>query len=199
MEELHDEPDGATQLEPDERDGLRLKHITTRSELNEVEQANISIAIEWLDRSRNHDILSEQWLRNLHTKMFGEVWSWSGRFRTSEKNISVSPYEIGPKLRELLDDTKYWIQNNTYTPLEIAARFHHRLVQIHLFPNGNGRHARIAADELLSRVLNHSPINWDGDGDLNKENERRNSYISALRNADSSDYEALLKFVAPKD
>ena len=130
-----------------------------------------------------------------HRRLFGDVWKWAGTFRLTEKNIGVDPIQIGVQLRMLLDDARYWADHKTYPPLEAAARFHHRLVQIHCFPNGNGRHARIMTDEYLRRRFDHPPIDWAAGQDLMQENERRDEYIAALRAADAHDYDPLLKFV----
>ena len=131
------EPDGATPLDPDDMAGLKFRHVTTRGELNELEQANITNGLYWLDRTRKRDVLHAVWIRELPRRLFGEVWRWAGKFRLTEKNIGVDPADIAPQLVRLLGDVRYWAQHETYSPLEAGARFHHRLVQIHLFPNGN--------------------------------------------------------------
>lgn len=190
-----DYPEGATPLDPDEMEGLKLKHITTRSELDRWEQDNIADAMAWLDRrKKTTDILTEDFIRNLHVKMLSKVWKWAGSFRRSDKNIGVDWYMIPIELKHLLGDVRYWIENNTYKPDEIAARFHHRLVYIHLFPNGNGRHARLMADVLLTDILNQEPFSW-GDANLNKDGDVRRQYIDALRAADNQEYIHLIKFV----
>jgi Fic-DOC domain mobile mystery protein B len=189
------EPDGATPLDPDERQGLKFSHVTTRGELDALEQANIESGLLWLARRRKTDILTDTFICELHERLFGEVWKWAGTFRKSEKNIGIDPTEIHVQLRILLDDVRYWHEHRTYKPLEAAARFHHRLVQIHPFPNGNGRHSRIAADLLLEEVFGHPPIDWAAGADLQKMNERRGQYIAALRAADAGDYGPLLRIV----
>jgi len=188
-------PDGATPLDSDELNGLKFLHITTRGELDHLEQANIQSGMSWLARSKGKDILNEQFARKLHLKLFGEVWSWAGKFRLTEKNIGIDPVQISIKLRELLDDVTFWVEHKTYDPLEAAARFHHRLVSIHPFPNGNGRHARLYADALLEKIYGVAPIDWSGGYDLQKMNDRRQDYISALRAADAGKYELLFEFV----
>ena len=190
-----EEPDGATPLDPDEREGLRFRHITTRGELNELEQANIQNGLLWLGRRRGGEVLDERFMRELHRRLFGEVWNWAGEFRRTEKNIGVDPLVIAVELRKLLDDARYWAVNVTYAPLEAAARFHHRLVAIHLFANGNGRHARIAADTYLEKRFGHPRIDWTEGQDLLQVNRRREAYIAALRAADGGEYGPLLAFV----
>ena len=189
------EPDGATPLDPDEREGLRFRHVTTRGELNELEQANVQNGLLWLARRRKGDVLSERFMRELHRRMFGDVWRWAGAFRQTEKNIGIDPLHIAVELRKLLDDARYWATNGTYAPLEAAARFHHRLVAIHLFANGNGRHARIATDLYLEEYFDHPPVDWAAGHDLLHTNGRRDAYIAALRAADAGEYRALLEFV----
>jgi len=188
-------PDGATPLDPDELEGLKFKHISTRSELDQLEQAAITEGMTWLSNQKNPDVLSEAFVRKLHKKLFGAVWKWAGTFRKTEKNIGVDPFQITVQLRNLLDDAKYWVENEVYPPKELAARFHHKLVYIHPFPNGNGRHARIMADALLTKLLNESVINWAGGYKLESMNKRRDEYITALRAADGHDFKALLEFI----
>ncbi len=187
--------DGATPLDPNELGGLKFKHITKRGELDHLEQANIQQGLDWLARKKGIDILSEQFIKELHLKLFGEVWCWAGKFRTTERNIGIDPLQISVQLRLLLDDVKFWIENKTYPPLEIAARFHHRLVFIHPFPNGNGRHARIMTDILLTRILDHEPVNWSGGYNSQKMSEQRSNYIDALKSADQNDIQPLIDYI----
>lgn len=191
-----DAPDGATPLDPDELEGLKLPHIETRGELDQVEQQNIQEGYNWLARQRKYkDFVSEVFLKALHKNLLGSVWSWAGQFRKSEKNIGIDPLHISVELRNLLDDAKFWIDNNTYSREEFAARFHHRLVKIHPFPNGNGRHARIMTDVILEKELGVEPINWGADS-LITDGEHRDRYINALRAADKNDYRSLIEFVS---
>jgi len=82
---MFEEPVGATPLDPDEIKGLKFKHLTTRGELNELEQVNIQQGLRWLQRRRTGDVLTDEFTRNLHLRLFGDVWSWAGRFRQTEK------------------------------------------------------------------------------------------------------------------
>ncbi len=189
------EPDGATPLDPDEKEGLRFTHITTRGELDQLEQANIVEGLQWLKKKKNTDVLSEGFVRNLHKRLFGQVWKWAGSFRQTEKNIGVDPIQIAIQLRQLLDDARYWIEHKTYPPMELAARFHHKLVLIHPFPNGNGRHARIMADAILTKLMDEPAIDWAGGYKSEAMNARRNEYLAALKAADGHDFSELLKFI----
>jgi Fic-DOC domain mobile mystery protein B len=154
----------------------------------------VASGLAWLERSRTSDVLTDDFARNLHKKLFGEVWRWAGTFRRTEKNIGIDPLYIGVQLRGLLDDARYWLDHDIYAPLEAAMRLHHRMVYIHPFPNGNGRHARIMADALLTKMYGHNAIDWAGGYDLQKMNERRAQYLTALRAADAGDYAPLLAF-----
>ena len=185
-------PPGATPLDADELACLIPKHITTQGELNEWEQLNILQGEAWARKHRK-DILDEVFVRQLHEKMFGETWSWAGTFRKTDKNIGVDSHHIGVRLRDLLNDVRYQIEHATYPPDEIATRFHHRLVVIHPFPNGNGRHARMMAD-LLVQKLGQPRFTW-GSKSLSETTETRDRYITVLRAADHGDYQPLLAFV----
>ena len=184
--------DNSTPLTEEEKQQLKAKWITTRAELNELETKGIADAEIWLLKNKK-DILNETFIKNLHKKMFGDIWKWAGSFRTTERNIGVAPYEIQPKLRILLEDVKFWIDNQTFSSKEIAIRFHHRLVQIHPFPNGNGRISRLMAD-LLMKQFGLPALNW-GSGNLTEISELRKEYISSLREADSGNYTLLLSFI----
>ena len=184
--------DASTPLEYEERADLIPSYITLRHELNEAEQANILEAEDWAFK-RKREMLDEEFLKRLHKRMFGRVWRWAGKFRKTERNIGVDAHRIQVDLRQLLDDCRYWIENSSYSADEIAARFHHRLVFIHPFPNGNGRHARLATDLLLTR-LGHPGFSW-GLVNLINPGETRQTYVAALRAADNYDFRPLLDFV----
>ena len=187
-----EEDDASTPLTAEEREGLIPSYVTLRRELNEAEQANILEAEQWAF-SRKRNVLDEHFLTDLHKRMFGRVWRWAGKFRHTERNVGVDPYRIATDLRQLLDDSRYWIEHNTYPLDEISARFHHRLVYIHPFPNGNGRHARLATDLLLVE-LGQSRFSW-GRTSLVNPGETRHAYVAALRAADGWDIRPLLEFV----
>ncbi len=185
---------GQTSLDPGDLDGLKQPYVTMRGQLDQLEQANIQDALIWLGRQRSPDVLADKFVRKLHQKMFGEVWSWAGMYRQTEKNIGIDPRQIAISLRDLFDDVRFWLEHETYPPMEIALRFHHRLVYIHPFANGNGRCARIMADTLLQKTLSAAPVNWRGGYQWQAINERRDQYIAALRAADAGDYSALFEF-----
>lgn len=189
---LGEQGDASAPLAEEEREQLIPSYITLRSELNEAEQANILDAEEWAF-ARKRDVLDERFLTDLHKRMFGRVWRWAGTFRRSMKNIGIDAYRIPQELRQLMDDCRYWIEHETYEPDEIAARFHHRLALIHPFPNGNGRHARLAADLLLV-ASGQLRFTW-GRVNLVDASKTRGSYIAALNAADKQDIGPLLEFV----
>jgi Fic-DOC domain mobile mystery protein B len=187
--------DGQTPLSEEEKEGLLIKSITTHGELNEQEQLNIEEAIKWIinTKFKKDKILTEKFIKSLHKKMFGNVWSWAGKFRTSEKNIGVQWIRIGTDLRMLLDDTHYWIDNGTYPPEEIAIRFKHKLVTIHCFPNGNGRHSRIMADLIIESIFGRKIFSWN-QSNMVKADETRKEYIRSIKEGDKGDINPLIKF-----
>ncbi|MDX8385764.1 MAG: mobile mystery protein B [Gallionella sp.] len=183
---------GDTPLDADELACLIPKHITTQGELNEWEQMNIVQGEAWARRQRK-EILDERFVRQLHKQMFGETWSWAGNFRNSDKNIGIEWQQVGVKLHNLLQDVLYQIKHATYSPDEIATRLHHRLVVIHPFPNGNGRHARLMADQLIQK-LGQLRFTW-GSKSLSDATETRTRYIEALQAEDGGNIQPLLAFV----
>ena len=189
-------PPGATPLDADELASLIPGHITTQGELNEWEQLNILQGEAWAAKTRR-EILNEGFLRQLHKQMFGETWRWAGAFRKSDKNIGVDWLCIGVELKKLLDDVRFQVEHGSFPVDEIAVRFHHRLVAIHPFPNGNGRHARLVADLLVQR-LGQPRFTWGrralADTTLVDATDMRRDYIVALQAADARDYTLLLAF-----
>ncbi|WP_047545050.1 mobile mystery protein B [Psychroserpens sp. Hel_I_66] len=190
-----DYKDGQTPLDEEEKEGLKIKSITTQGELDEFEQLNIEKAVEWTIHSKFKlkKILTEKFVKDLHKKMYDDVWKWAGEFRKTEKNIGIPWTQIGIELKNLLDDTKYWIDNNTFPPEEIAIRFKHRIVSIHCFPNGNGRHSRMMADIIMESIFRNEIFSWH-QSNMVKANETRNQYIKALREADKGNLKQLIEF-----
>lgn len=196
LDNIQYEP-GQTPLDPDEKDELLIPTVTTHAELDEVEQRNIEEAIRWtLERRKRFtvkEVLSEQFVMELHKRMLGDVWRWAGSFRNSNKNIGVDKYQISIDLRVLLDDCQYWIDNKTFADDEIAVRFKHRIVSIHCFANGNGRHSRLMADVIIEKVFGKPVFTW-GSQDLIHNGIFRTSYLTALREADKGNIEPLIQF-----
>lgn len=187
--------DGQTPLDEEEKEDLRIKSITTQRELDEFEQLNIEKAVEWTIHTslKAEKILTEKFIKDLHKKMYGDVWKWAGEFRKTDKNIGINWPLIGIELKNLLDDTNYWIEHKTYSPEEIAIRFKHRMVAIHCFPNGNGRHSRLMADIMMEAVFGKAIFSWHT-SNMVKADETRKKYISALKEADNGNMSPLLTF-----
>jgi Fic-DOC domain mobile mystery protein B len=189
-------PPGATLLTAEQLKGLRNPFITTHAELNRAEQANIVRARVWARTARSivmPEMLSRDFLEELHRRMYRDVWTWAGRQRAVDTNIGVDFPKIGVELRILFDDARYWFDHRTYPPIEYAVRMHHRLAFIHPFPNGNGRLARFYADLVLTHHFKQDRLTWGG-GQLGNEDPRRTQYIEALRAADRHDYISLIEF-----
>ena len=187
---------GQTPLDEEEKVGLKISLITTNGELNEFEQHNIEQAIFWtLEKKINEQkLFTEQFVKELHKKMFGDVWKWAGQFRKTEKNIGIESWKITTELKILLDDVHFWILHKTYSEDEIAIRFKHRIVSIHCFPNGNGRHSRLIADLISEKIFNKKPFTWGQTSSLSDESNPRLMYLKALKNADKGDFNDLIIF-----
>lgn len=181
-----------TPITEEERADLIPSYITLREELNEAEQINIAQANRWLARARGFDILTDDTIRGLHKRMFGDVWKWAGVYRKTPRNIGIDAYRIPTEVRQLVDDVRYWVEHKTYSPDEIAVRFSHRLVSIHPFPNGNGRLSRLVADILVMQ-LGQPRFTW-GRANLIDAGETRKAYVLALQAADQNDMAMLFAF-----
>ncbi|RCS21669.1 mobile mystery protein B [Phyllobacterium salinisoli] len=186
-----DDDEANTPLTAEEREQLIPSYITLRHELNEAEQVNIGEGLRWA-MSRKRDVLDQEFLNELHRRMFGKVWRWAGQYRMTARNIGVDAYRIAMDVRQTIDDARYWVAHGTYPPDEIAVRFSHRLVAIHPFPNGNGRFSRLVGD-LLARQLGRPPFSW-GRTNLIDAGETRVRYVAALQAADNHEIEPLLAF-----
>ncbi len=154
--------DGQTPLDEDEKEGLRIKTISTRGDLDEFEQQNIEKAVEWtLGRKlKASTIFNESFVRELHRRMYGDVWKWAGEFRKSNKNLGKDKEQIGAWLKQLNDNALYWIGSKTYSEDELAIRYKHEIVSIHCFPNGNGRHSRLIADVIVNCIFGKPVFTW---------------------------------------
>jgi len=186
---------GQTPLEEEEKEGLLIKHITTKRELDEFEQQNIEKAIEWVITRKFtiENVLNEGFILDLHKRMFGDVWSWAGKFRTSNKNIGVDKLLISTSLFQLNENCKYWIQNNTFMPDNIAIEYKHQIVKIHPFANGNGRHSRLMADIIIEKFLGGEIFTW-GKVSLIQKSDKRTKYIDSIKVADKGDIKPLIEF-----
>ena len=186
---------GQTPIEEEEKEELKIKTISTRGELNEFEQANIEKAIEWSLKTNPsyNKILTIDFIIEVHKRMFDQVWGWAGKFRKTNKNIGVDKYQIPLELTKLIDDCRYWIENKVYPEDEIAIRLKHRLVEIHPFPNGNGRHSRLCADILISKGLKKEIFTW-GSKNITDKGDTRTEYLNAIYEADKENLKPLLVF-----
>lgn len=187
--------DDATPISADEQPAL-IPSITTRAELNQVERLNINAARVWAMRRavlRRPDLLSDVFARELHRRMFNRVWSWAGRYRTTEKNLGWEVHRLAEGVRNTFDDARAWFEFSTYPLPEIAVRLHHRLVLIHPWPNGNGRHARLMADIVIA-ANGGAELTWGAKRDLTATGEVRRCYIDAVRAADEGDFGPLIAF-----
>ena len=175
------EGDGHTPLGDDDIDGLIPTYITTRGELNAAEQDNVAHALTLASPSRPDQVLDHVYLRRLHKQMFGDVWNWAGQYRPREMSIGIDPVTIPMAVVDLCEDARLWMKAPGEEDLA-ASRFHHRLVLIHPFRNGNGRHARRAADVLLISA-GIDAFTWGANADLMPD-DLRSRYLASLRNAD---------------
>ena len=188
---------GNTPIDLDELAEL-IPTISTQQELNELESKNITEAHEWAFSQRRlkvRDPLAEPYVRELHKRMFDQVWKWAGEYRKKEKRPGVLVHQIREELPKLLADARLWIDQKTYADYdEVAIRLHHRLVWIHPFPNGNGRHARLLAD-VVAVKLGGTEFSW-GSRTLVEAGPARDEYMRCLRLADDNldNIQPLLKF-----
>jgi Fic-DOC domain mobile mystery protein B len=187
--------DGDTPLTPEEQRDL-IPSISTRAQLNEIEQLNIHSARLWAMRPRalaRPDLLSDGFGRELHRRMFNQVWRWAGKYRTTERNLGWEVHRIAEGVRNAFDDAHSQLLHTSYPLHEVAVRLHHRLVAIHPWPNGNGRHSRLVADIVVA-ARSGEPLTWGAGANLVAAGEIRARYLAAVRAADRQDFGPLLNF-----
>ncbi len=185
---------GQTPLDPEQMRGLKIKTIATQEQLNEFEQANINEALSWLNSKRKiKSVLATDFIIQVHHRMLGLDSNWARQFRRNETNLGVDWTKISVELKQLVDDANFWVTYKTYLPEEIAIRFKHRVVSIHCFPNGNGRHSRIMADLICIHVFGLKKFSW-GQSSLVEPSAQRTVYLKALKLADEGDFSELIKF-----
>ena len=182
-------------LSEEEKAGLIIDYAIDREGVYGLEQLNIEKAVLWTFGKRidQTQLFSESFVNRLHHRMYGQIWKWGGTYRTSERNIGIEFYRIPQQLKVLLDDALYWYEHQTYNPVELAIRFKHRLVSIHCYPNGNGRHSRLMADLIVEKLYSKKVFSWGGSS-LVRDDEKRRLYIDALRKADNGDFNDLTAF-----
>jgi Fic-DOC domain mobile mystery protein B len=184
-----------TALGPEEQLDL-IPSLSTRAELNEAERANIHAARVWAMRPRTlkrSDLLTDAFARELHKRMFNQTWRWAGRYRKTEKNLGWEVARITEGMRNAFDDARAWMEFSTYSLYEAAVRLHHRLVVIHPWPNGNGRHSRLIADVMIAASKGEE-LTWGSRGNLVAIGDARRRYIEAIQQADAGIFEPLLAF-----
>lgn len=183
--------DGATPLDPDEAEGL-IPELETQKQLNEWEHANILKAYPWAFGRAGLRVFDMEFALELHRRMFDETWKWAGTLRRSDKNRGVHWPTILDRLRDVLDNAAYWRAHKTFPLDEAAVRFHHQLVWVHPFPNGNGRFSRLMAEILIANE-NAAPFTW-GSADPTIQARARDLYLAALHDADGGKFASLLSF-----
>lgn len=186
--------EGQAHLDEEELGGLKIGDLNTILAIKELEDKGIAKTVAWTEKNyfKAERIFTEAFIKEIHKRMFGEVWNWAGKFRLSNKNLGVDKIKISSEIKQLISNTRFWIEDETYTPDEIAVRFAHRLMQIQCFPDGNARHARIMTDVILEHLLNHEIFTWGEsipDPDKNRE-----TFLDVLRKADKGKMDELLKF-----
>lgn len=186
---------GQTPIDENEKAGLLIETISTHNDLNEFEQQNIEEALHWVfgKKLKPKEVFTEKFIRNVHKRMFGKVWAWAGSYRKTDKNLGIDKVQIPLALKVLCDDALYWVANETFSPEEIAIRFKHRIVSIHCFSNGNGRHSRLMGDIIIENLFGSVPFSW-GSNKISNGNNPRDAYLKAVKSADQGDYGPLLEF-----
>lgn len=178
---------GETPLPHDELSALLpeaavvLGAAATRADVYDLEQAlqahlEDEIMLAAIDGSLPLDeLLTDHFVRDLHSRLYGPVWEWAGKLRRLELNIGVAPERIAVELRESLETIAYrWEHTEDWSAHELGIAVHAELVRIHPFVDGNGRATRFLADLVFAAAQDPTVSRYDWD--LNKP-----AYIELLR------------------
>ena len=173
-------------------EGITIKGKPLKDHL---EAKNHYEALEYLyslvekDNSQN---ISEYLIRNLHKLVTAETdKEWAGNYRNS--NVIIVGSEHTPpdafEVSIVMGDLIKWLRGNQKKlhPIELAAIFHHKLVFIHPFFDGNGRTARLAMNLLLMQKSYPMAVMLKND---------RKKYYQTLSRADEKDYAPFVRFIA---
>lgn len=151
----------------------------------------LAFLYDLIDKDKKHT-LSEQLIRSLHQLIVSDTdKEWAGRYRNSAVMITGADYtppeamEVPKLMRQLIEWTRK--EKQKLRPVELAAIFHHKLVHIHPFFDGNGRTARLAMNIFLLQAGFPLAIVLKND---------RKKYYRMLSMADKGNYEPLVRFVA---
>jgi len=195
MTNLFSQPTGASPITDEQKEGLLQKWISTQAQLNQIEKDNILLAQQWLfnTRQKNADFADFNFLSKFHKKMFNNVYSWAGDIRTTQSNIGDSTHLIRQNTHSLKLDIQAWIENDSYSQDEIAVRYHHQLVCIHPFANGNGRLSRLMADYINEQIFDNQPFSWGADN-LYIDGTARSKYLHAIYEANRNRIDCLVNF-----
>ena len=136
--------------------------------------------------------LSEKVVRELNGIVMHDIdREWAGRYRNSNVIIGGTSHtppeaiEVPTLMHELI---KWTIkEGQKLHPIELAAIFHHRLVSIHPFFDGNGRTTRLAMNIILLRAGYPLVV-------ILKNDSRR--YYRFLAEADKGDPTPFVMFIA---
>jgi Fic-DOC domain mobile mystery protein B len=183
--------EGETPIDPSH---LKDKSIKTREQLNIAEAENIlNPIVKYLGAKPSKKLapFDLNWFKQLHEEMFCDVWEYSGRFRLEDLNLGCQWQNIQTELYQLEGDIAYWMENATYETLEIAVRIHFRAVQIHPFPNGNGRWSRLLGNIFLKQN-DHRLVKWPEETIGVEKSVARDAYLAAVKKADTGDLSDLI-------
>jgi len=160
--------------------------------LNEhLEARNHPKAIEYIESLTERDHLSEADVLEVHKIVFSGVLENAGNYRDAQVYVEGSGYlpppafEVPGLMKELFE----WLEKNPQElrPIEIAGVFHHKLVSIHPFDDGNGRVARLLMNLLLIRHGYPFTV-------IKRVDRRR--YYDTLRKADHGELKPFVNFIA---
>ncbi len=140
------------------------------------------------------DLLADFFIRDLHRQLYGDIWTWAGKYRQRELNIGIAPESIAAELRTSLQNMLYRFEHTAdWDARQFGIAVHAETVRIHPFTDGNGRTTRLLANLIFLAAQDGEQLqeyDWDMDKD---------AYISLLRAYDQDrDPRRLADFVRIK-
>jgi Fic family protein len=169
--------------------------ISGKSLSDHLEAKNHPKAIEYIEQlAKQKDItrtLGKKDILKIHELIFSGILENAGHYRNCQ--VYIEGCELAPpaacEIPELMKELLHWLNNNPeeLRPIELAAVFHHKLVAIHPFDDGNGRVSRLVTNLLL--------INKGYTLTVIRRVDRK-KYYNTLQKADNGNLEPFVNFIA---
>lgn len=173
-------------------EGITIKGKPLKDHLEAKDHHEALEMVYELVDHKSQPTFSEHLIRSLHQLVVKKTdEEIAGKYRNTNVFIAGSDHvppdaiQIPSEMKNLL--TWYSKKQKKMHPIELSAIFHHKLVHIHPFIDGNGRTARLVMNILLLRAGYPLAVILKND---------RKKYYRSLQLADKGDLSLLARFIS---